>query len=131
MEDQVAFMEAILDAPAMQPPLGVVPNFADPGGSQSIGYGIVIASSIISTVAVLVRLISSIALKKFLIEDVLMVAALVGIHPGRHCSFNSRKICWLNIVPGPFRRESIRRLRPLHLSWLLGTSVEYSDQIYG
>jgi hypothetical protein len=123
-------MEALLNEPALNPPPGVVPNFADPGGSQSIGYGIVIASSIISTIAVLARLMSSIALKKFLIEDLLMVAALVRIHPRRRCSFNQMKICGLNIVPGHFRRKSIHHLRPHHLSRCLDTPVEYSEQIF-
>lgn len=79
IEDQAALMESLLDEPALNPPPGVVANFADPGGSQTIGYGIIIATSIISTIAVLARLMSSIALKRFLIEDLLMVAALVGI----------------------------------------------------
>ena len=85
-------MEALLDEPALDPPFGVVPNFADPGGSQTIGYSTVIATSIISTIAVLARLISSIALKRFVLEDLLMVVALVDIRPGRRCSFNWRTI---------------------------------------
>lgn len=73
-------MDAILQQPALDPPPGVVPDFAHPGGSQAIGYGIVIASSIISTVAVLARLVSSTLAKKFVLEDFLMIIALVGNH---------------------------------------------------
>lgn len=74
-------MDSMLDEPALDPPPGVVPNFADPGGSQAIGYGIVISSSIISTIAVLARLVSSTAAKKFVAEDFLMIAALVYNSP--------------------------------------------------
>lgn len=105
-------MEALLDEPALDPPLGVVPNFAHPSGSQSTGYGFVIASSIISTIAVLARLTSSIALKKFLLEDLLMVAALVSIQFVRSCYFCHREVCGLNIVLGHFCRISIHLLRP-------------------
>ncbi|KAK7930969.1 hypothetical protein PG985_001681 [Apiospora marii] len=60
----------------MEPPLGVVPNFAEAGGSHGIGHGIVIVSSIISATAVLARLVNGAATRKFLIEDAFMVAAL-------------------------------------------------------
>ncbi|KAK8036638.1 hypothetical protein PG994_015409 [Apiospora phragmitis] len=65
----------------MEPPPGVVPNFAKPGGNHALGYGILISSSIISTIAVLVRLVSSVAAKKFLVEYLLMVVAL-GLFAG-------------------------------------------------
>ncbi|RYP08063.1 hypothetical protein DL765_008919 [Monosporascus sp. GIB2] len=74
-------MEAIWEQPALDPPPGVEPNFANPGGNHALGYGIVISSSIISTIAVLARLVSSATAKKFVIEDLLMVAAL-NIHLG-------------------------------------------------
>ncbi|KAK7991235.1 hypothetical protein PG988_000029 [Apiospora saccharicola] len=69
-------MDPFPDDPAMEPPPGVVPNFAEPGGSHALGHGIVIASSIISAAAVLVRLVNSVATRKFLLEDALMIAAL-------------------------------------------------------
>lgn len=74
-------MGDLMNEPALDPPPGVVPNFVDTGGSHAIGYGIVIASSIISTVAVLARLVSSAATKRFVLEDYLLVAALVGNLP--------------------------------------------------
>lgn len=72
-----ATYEALLQEAALDPPPGVVPDFANPGGSHSLGYGIVIATSIIATVAVAARLVSSTIAKRFVIEDFLMVAALV------------------------------------------------------
>lgn len=83
-------MEYMPEEPALDPPPGVVPNFADPGGSQAIGYGIVISSSIIAFIAVLARLVSSSATKKFVAEDFLMIAALVCNGPFKPCGFNKR-----------------------------------------
>ncbi|KAF1852051.1 uncharacterized protein K460DRAFT_413528 [Cucurbitaria berberidis CBS 394.84] len=92
-------MEAILEGPALNPPPGVVPNFAYPGGSQSIGYGIVIASSIISTIAVLARLVSSTIAKKFVLEDALMAIAL-GIFAGnQYITYD------LSIYPGVWAHQ--------------------------
>ncbi|KAK8085899.1 hypothetical protein PG997_007170 [Apiospora hydei] len=70
-----AHMDPSLDTPAMEPPPGVVPNFAEPGGSHALEQGMIVAGAIISAVAVLARLVSSAAARKLLIEDVLMVAA--------------------------------------------------------
>lgn len=69
--------EALLQEAALDPPPGVVSDFANPGGSHSLGYGIVIATSIIATVAVASRLVSSTIAKKFVVEDFLVTAALV------------------------------------------------------
>lgn len=83
-------MEYMPEEPALDPPPGVVPNFADPGGSQAIGYGIVISSSIIAFIAVLARLVSSSATKKFVAEDFLMIAALVCNGKFMPCGPNKR-----------------------------------------
>ncbi|KAK8043978.1 hypothetical protein PG993_004002 [Apiospora rasikravindrae] len=68
-------MDPSLDTPAMEPPPGVVPNFAEPGGSHALEHGMIVTGAIISAVAVLARLVSSAAARRLLIEDVLMVAA--------------------------------------------------------
>ena len=73
-----ATFDAILLEPALDPPPGVVADFANPGGSHNLGYGIVIATSAIAFIAVAARLVSSSMAKKFVIEDFLMVAALVS-----------------------------------------------------
>jgi len=73
-----ATYEALLLEAALDPPPGVVPDFANPGGSHHVGYGIVIATSIIATIAVAARLVSSTIAKKFVVEDFLMIAALVS-----------------------------------------------------
>lgn len=85
---QTILMDYLPEEPALDPPPGMVPNFADPGGSQAIGYGIVISSSIISFIAVLARLVTSSATKKFVVEDFLMIAALVCNGPLKPCSLN-------------------------------------------
>lgn len=68
---------SIWDQPALEPPSGVVPDFATLNSSHASGYGIVISSSAVSLVAVLARLISSASRKKLFVEDALMIAALV------------------------------------------------------
>lgn len=117
---RTAAMGSVLDEPALTPPPGVVPNFADTGGSRSIGYGIVIASSAISTIAVLARLLSSTVAKKFVLEDFLMLAALVGGDKFKKIV----KSCAEDPL-GSLCGKSIHHLRPHYLSWGMGTSVEH------
>ena len=62
-------MEALLEGPALEPPPGVIPDFANPDGRHGIGYGIVIFCSILSTIAVALRLYSRDAIKDLKIED--------------------------------------------------------------
>lgn len=71
-------MDSILDLPAMEPPPGVVPDFDNPGGNRAIGYGMIIAGSVLSTIAVLARLGSSAFARKFGLEDAMLVTALVS-----------------------------------------------------
>lgn len=68
-EEQAAFMEALLEGPALEPPLGVVPDFANPGGHHGVGYGIVILGATLATIAVALRLYSRVAMKSINIED--------------------------------------------------------------
>ncbi|KZZ91173.1 hypothetical protein AAL_06914 [Moelleriella libera RCEF 2490] len=68
---------SIWDQPALEPPSGVVPDFATLNSSHASGYGFVISSSAVSLVAVLARLISSASRRKLVVEDALMIAALV------------------------------------------------------
>lgn len=44
--------------PAMTPPDGVVPNFDNPPNKDTMGYGVIIASAVLSTLAVAARLYS-------------------------------------------------------------------------
>lgn len=69
-----------LEGPAMDPPQGVIPDFVNTGGQHTSGFVWLLASTIISTLAVLARVVSSTVAKKFVIEDYLMVAALVDSH---------------------------------------------------
>ncbi|KAI0409848.1 hypothetical protein F4802DRAFT_592731 [Xylaria palmicola] len=85
---------SLLDQPALDPPLGVVPDFVHTGGNHNFGYGLIIATSVISTLAVLARLVSSISLRKFLIEDVLLVAALGVFAGNQYITYD------LSIYPG-------------------------------
>ncbi|PVI00070.1 hypothetical protein DM02DRAFT_614588 [Periconia macrospinosa] len=87
------------NAPAMAPPPGVVPNFNEPAGNPSLGYGIVISSSVISVLAVAARLVSSAIAKKFVLEDLLLVIAL-GIFAG-----NQYVTYDLSIYPGVWAHQ--------------------------
>jgi len=73
-----ATYEALLLEAALTPPPGVESDFNNPGGSHSLGYGIIIATSIISAVAVGARIVSSTISRKFVVEDFLLLAALVS-----------------------------------------------------
>ncbi|ESZ94754.1 hypothetical protein SBOR_4866 [Sclerotinia borealis F-4128] len=64
------------DGPAINPPVGVTPDFDNPGGSHVLGYFIVIFCGIISTLAVLFRLGSRFVLRRINIDDVFLVAGL-------------------------------------------------------
>ncbi|KAI5865996.1 hypothetical protein GGS23DRAFT_363716 [Durotheca rogersii] len=79
--DQVPSLEQLLEGPALEPPPGVVPDFANPGGSHALGYGIVILGSIIAIIAVLMRLGSRFILRKIGIDDGFMISAL-GLFAG-------------------------------------------------
>ncbi len=48
--------EALLQGPAMIPPPGVVPNFANPPNENALSWGIVVTGATLSTLAVFVRL---------------------------------------------------------------------------
>ncbi|KAI1390653.1 uncharacterized protein F4822DRAFT_441946 [Hypoxylon trugodes] len=76
IEHEASNLTDILEGPAMDPPPGVIPNFLDPGGSHSLGYGIVILAGALATLSVLVRLTSRYFLRKVGIEDVFLVIAL-------------------------------------------------------
>ncbi|KAI0393942.1 hypothetical protein F5Y17DRAFT_430351 [Xylariaceae sp. FL0594] len=71
----------ILEGPALDPPPGVTPDFSKPGGSQSLGYGVVLVTGVLSVLAVALRLASRYILKKIHIEDVFLVIAL-GLFAG-------------------------------------------------
>ena len=68
-EEQPAYMEALLEGPALEPPPGVITDFANPGGHHGVGYGIVILGATLATTAVAVRLYSRVAIKRINIED--------------------------------------------------------------
>ena len=69
-EKQAAYMEALLEGPALEPPPGVITDFANPGGHHGVGYGIIILGATLATTAVAVRLYySTVAMKRIKIED--------------------------------------------------------------
>ncbi|KAI4947914.1 hypothetical protein J4E86_008431 [Alternaria arbusti] len=80
-EEQAIFLAALLEGPALEPPLGASSNFDHPGGSHAIGYGVVLLGSIVAALAVLLRLWSRALLKTFRIEDALLISAL-HVHLG-------------------------------------------------
>lgn len=49
--------QAILDGPAMKPPSGLS-HFDDPTNKNALGYGIIIAATVLCTLLVIVRLYS-------------------------------------------------------------------------
>lgn len=61
--------EALLEGPALQPPPGVIPNFADPGGNHTVGYVVIILGGTLATISVAVRMYSRVIIKKIGIED--------------------------------------------------------------
>ena len=67
--EKAAFMEALPDGPALKPPPGVIPDFANLGGHHETGYAVVISCSILATIAVAVRLYSRDAIKDLKLED--------------------------------------------------------------
>ncbi|KAI1203163.1 hypothetical protein F5X97DRAFT_159849 [Nemania serpens] len=85
---------SLLDQPALDPPPGVEPDFVHTGGYHNFGYGLIIATSIISAIAVLARLVSSASMRKLLIEDVLLVAALGTFAGNQYITYD------LSIYPG-------------------------------
>ncbi len=80
-EHQASNLTDILEGPALDPPPGFVSNFSDPGGSHSLGYGVVILTGVLSTLAVLIRLASRYILRKVGIEDIFLVIGLVRLLP--------------------------------------------------
>jgi hypothetical protein len=77
-EEQASIMAALLDGPALEPPPGVIPNFQDPGGKHALGYGITLLGCVLAGIAVLLRFHSRVLLKRFAIEDLLLLSALVS-----------------------------------------------------
>ncbi|KAI4910494.1 uncharacterized protein J4E92_010422 [Alternaria infectoria] len=93
-EEQAIFLAALLEGPALEPPLGASSNFDHPGGSHAIGYSVVLLGSIVAALAVLLRLWSRALLKTFRIEDALLISAL-GLFAG-----HSYVLYELAIFPG-------------------------------
>lgn len=107
-EEQAIFLAALLEGPALEPPLGASSNFDHPGGSHAIGYGVVLLGSIVAALAVLLRLWSRALLKTFRIEDALLISALVSISVSR-------------------RRTKLNRLQRVYL---LDTHMSYTNSRY-
>jgi hypothetical protein len=57
------------DRPAMEPPAGVEPNFANPGGLHELGYIVIVVAGVLVTISVALRAVSRILLKRVDIED--------------------------------------------------------------
>ncbi|RYP55969.1 hypothetical protein DL770_010862 [Monosporascus sp. CRB-9-2] len=81
-EEKAAYMNELLEGPALAPPPGVVPDFQNPGGSHSLGYGIVILSATLATITILLRVATRYSMRKIHIEDAFLLAAygLFGGH---------------------------------------------------
>ena len=63
-------MELILDSPAASPPPGVIPNFKNPPSKATLGYGVAIATFVISVVVTVMRLcVKGLIVKKLHLED--------------------------------------------------------------
>jgi hypothetical protein len=126
-EEHAAFMEALLEGPALEPPPGVIPDFANPGGHHGIGYGIVILGATLTTIAVALRLYSRVAIKKVNIEDgtfnqclyrrVLTFARPINLGVGMQVQF-SRPSCENSNHHslGPLRRTAVSHLRLFDIS---------------
>ncbi|KAJ4288366.1 hypothetical protein N0V90_011600 [Kalmusia sp. IMI 367209] len=72
-----AAQKAMLEGPAIPPPLGVLPNFEHPPNRRALGWAITILCTSLSTFAVLLRMYSRIVCAKRVgIEDYLAVGAL-------------------------------------------------------
>ncbi|KAF2872740.1 hypothetical protein BDV95DRAFT_606325 [Massariosphaeria phaeospora] len=72
-----AAQKSLLEGPAMPPPSGVVSNFSNPAKPYAPGWVIMIMCSILSTVAVVLRMYSKIVCaKRVAIEDYLAIAAI-------------------------------------------------------
>ncbi|PVH99979.1 hypothetical protein DM02DRAFT_628904 [Periconia macrospinosa] len=67
--------QLLLNGPALERPEGVVPGTLNEG-EHTVGYAVVLFSSILCALAVMVRIASRAALKKAGIEDALIVCAL-------------------------------------------------------
>lgn len=65
-----------LEGPALERPAGITPGPLNQG-QHAVRYALVILSSIICTLAVVVRLASRYSLQKISVADVLIVGALV------------------------------------------------------
>lgn len=70
-------LEALLDGPAMAPPRGEVSDFVNNGAHHVLGYGVILVVSILTILAMVMRLYSRYAMKKFRIEDVCLIIAFV------------------------------------------------------
>ncbi|KAI1209623.1 uncharacterized protein F4807DRAFT_84421 [Annulohypoxylon truncatum] len=71
----------ILEGPALDPPPGEVSDFANPGGSHSLGYGIVILTGVLASLTVFIRLVTRHSLRNIQIEDAFLIIAL-GLFAG-------------------------------------------------
>jgi hypothetical protein len=69
-------IQVILEGPALDRPAGVAPGTLNQG-EHTLGIALAIFTSILCTLAVVVRLASRTALKKVGIEDFLIFCALV------------------------------------------------------
>ncbi|KAI0848450.1 hypothetical protein F5Y00DRAFT_262544 [Daldinia vernicosa] len=76
--DQAPSMEELLNGPALEPPPNVIPDFSNPGGSHAVGYGLVLVGSIVSTIAIMIRLGSRFLLRKIGLDDAFMISAFVS-----------------------------------------------------
>lgn len=85
-----ATYEALLLEGAMTPPPGLTADFVNTGANHGLGLGLVIGTTIVAGISVAARLVSSTIAKKFEVEDLLMVVALVSKSTRRPLIFHIR-----------------------------------------
>lgn len=72
-----AAQQAYFEGPALKPPLGVKPDFANPPNQNSLGYGVLIAMPVIVTILGSAQIYSRILYhRKFAVETCVTLAAL-------------------------------------------------------
>ena len=71
-------LAALLAKPALEPPPGVTPNFAQPGGVHGPACAFLIICAVLGFLSIVVRLYSRLVIvKRFGVEDGLFISALV------------------------------------------------------
>ncbi|RYP10038.1 hypothetical protein DL765_008237 [Monosporascus sp. GIB2] len=97
-----ADMEAVLNGPALPPPIGVTPDFDNPPKSNGSGYGVLTAMMAVGALALLLRLFAkAFRVKKLRLEDAILLEWLRIFNPTRSRNgffWSSQIVLWTNIL---------------------------------